>query len=107
MAVGRGLSGGQQILGGDEGLAAEGAAQGFDLWFWPIGEIGQGALQGFLSLTPAFAEEDSRSGVTVGDGFDVHGSYYNSTNQHVKEIINITWEHLAHYIFPNWCIIKA
>src|SRR5208282_4529906 len=87
MAVGRGVSGSEQILWGDQGLAAQGAAQGFDPWLWPIGEIGQGALQGFLSLPPAFTEEDSRSGVTVGDGFDVHGSYYNNNNRYVKEIV--------------------
>jgi hypothetical protein len=51
MAVGRGVSGAQEILGGDQHLATQHAAQGFDLGLRPIGEGGQGALKGFWLLS--------------------------------------------------------
>ena len=60
--------------GGDQHLAAQHAAQGFDLGRRPIGEVGQGALKGFFAFAPALAEEDGGPGVTVGDGFDVDGN---------------------------------
>jgi hypothetical protein len=44
---------------------------------------------GFLALTPAFAEQDGGRGVAVGDGFDVHGSYYQHLNSIVKSILSI------------------
>jgi hypothetical protein len=50
---------------------------------------------GFLALTPAFAEQDGGRGVAVGDGFDVHGSYYQHLNSIVKQYYLFTWEHYA------------
>src|SRR3984957_4469319 len=76
MAVGQSFLGGEQILGRDEGFVAQQAAEGLDFFLGPIGEVGQGALAGFVAFPPALAEEDGGRGVAVGDGFDVHGSYY-------------------------------
>jgi len=52
------------------------AAEGVDFFLRPIGEVGQGALAGFVAFAPALAEEDGGRGIAVGDGLDVHGSYY-------------------------------
>ncbi len=76
MAMGQSPLGGEQILGRDQGLVAQQAAEGFDFLLRPIGEVGQGALAGFVAFAPAFAQEDSGRGVAIGDGFDIHGSYY-------------------------------
>jgi len=40
------LFGGEKILRGDQGLVAEQAAEGFDFFLGPMGEVGQGALAG-------------------------------------------------------------
>ena len=69
VAVGRGMSSVQQILGGDQGLAAQHAAQGIDLGLRPSGE------------------ENGGRGVAVGNGFDVHGSYYSHIMAIVKHNI--------------------
>ena len=76
MAVGQSLLRGEQIMGRDEGFVAQQAAEGFDFFLRPIGEVGQGALAGLVAFAPALAEEDGGWGVGIGDGFDVHGSYY-------------------------------
>ena len=39
----------------------------------PVGEVGQGALAGFLALAEGLAEEDGGRGVAVGNDVDVHG----------------------------------
>jgi hypothetical protein len=52
-----------------------------------VGEIGQGALVGFAACAPALAEEDGGWGVAIGDGFDVHGSYYTLQIRTVKRNI--------------------
>jgi len=55
MAVGKGLLGGEQILRRDQGLVAQQAAEELDLFRWPIGEIGQGALVGFVAFASHLA----------------------------------------------------
>ena len=82
VAVRESLFGGEKILRGDQGLVAEQAAEGFDFFLGPMGEVGQGALAGFVAIAPAFAEEDGGRGVTVGDDGDVHAltkSHYTFT----------------------------
>ena len=54
----------------------------------PVGEVGQGALHGFLALAPTFAEEDGGAGVAVGDGFDVHGGNKSHIYRVVKRNMN-------------------
>src|ERR1700722_9926987 len=93
MAVGQSFLGSEQILGRDEGFVAQQAAEGLDFFLGPIGEVGQGALAGFVAFAPALAEEDGGRGVAVGDGFDVHGSYYAQLLIIVNENMLITWEH--------------
>src|SRR6202047_135279 len=93
MAVGQSFLGSEQILGRDEGFIAQQAAEGLDFFLGPIGEVGQGALAGFVAFAPALAEEDGGRGVAVGDGFDVHGSYYAHLLIIVKDNMLITWEH--------------
>ena len=93
MAVGQSFLGSEQILGRDEGFVAQQAAEGLDFFLGPIGEVGQGALAGFVAFAPALAEEDGGRGVAVGDGFDVHGSYYAHLLIIVKDYMSITWEH--------------
>ena len=93
MAVGQSFLRSQQIMGRDEGFVAQQAAEGLDFFLGPIGEVGQSALAGFVAFAPAFAEEDGGRGVAVGDGLDVHGSYYAHPMLTVKTNPLITWEH--------------
>src|SRR5450755_3960495 len=93
MAVGQSFLGSEQILGRDEGFVAQQAAESLDFFLGPIGEVGQGALAGFVAFAPALAEEDGGRGVAVGDGFDVHGSYYAHLLTIVKDYVLLTWEH--------------
>ena len=58
MAVGAGAGDGEGVLGCDEGLVLEHAAQGLDLGGGPFGEVGDGALLDLSALAPAFAQED-------------------------------------------------
>src|SRR5438874_9590112 len=48
MAVRDGFLRSEQVVWGDQGLGVQQAAEGLDFFFGPIGEIGQGALAGFL-----------------------------------------------------------
>jgi hypothetical protein len=50
------------------------AAEGINLLFGPVGEVGQGALEGLRAFAPTLAEEDGGRGAAIGDGLDVHGS---------------------------------
>src|SRR5437588_8199882 len=84
-AVGQSLLCGEQIVGRDQGLVVQQATEGLDFLWGPIGEVGQSALKGFVAFAPALAEEDGGRGVAVGDGLDVHGSYYAHINKAVKE----------------------
>src|SRR6516162_9862771 len=93
MAVGQGLSGGEQIVGGDQGFVAQQAAEALDFLWRPGGKVGQGALTGFVALAPAFAEEDGGRGVAVGDDGDVHANVISQQLHHVSTIIYTTWEH--------------
>ena len=74
MAVRDGFLRSEQVVWGDQGLVVQQAAEGLDFFFGPIGEIGQGALAGFLTVTPAFAEEDGGRGVAVRDDGDIHAN---------------------------------
>src|ERR1035437_8278193 len=49
-------------------------AEGINLLFGPVGEVGQGALEGLRAFAPTLAEEDGGRGAAIGDGLDVHGS---------------------------------
>jgi hypothetical protein len=42
-----------------------------------------------MAFAPAFAEEDGRGRVAIGDGFDVHGSHYTPQNNNVKIILHL------------------
>ena len=70
MAVRAGADDGEGLVGADEGFVLEQLAEGVDLGGGPGGEIGEGA---FADLG-AFAEEDGRGRVAVGDDLDVHGN---------------------------------
>src|SRR5260370_34135791 len=102
MAVGQCFLGREQILGRDEGFVAQQAAEGLDFLLGPIGEVGQGALAGFVGFGSALAEADGGRGVAVGDGFDVHGSYYAHILTIVKANMLITWAHFHRGKFGLW-----
>jgi hypothetical protein len=87
MAVRNGFLRGEQIVCGDQGLVAQQATKGFDFFWGPIGEIGQRALTGFLTLAPAFAEEDGGRGVAVGDDGDIHAHNNAYINLFVKHYL--------------------
>ena len=52
---------GEGVLGRDQTLALEQAAQRLDLVAGPVGEVGEGALADLLALAPAFAQQDRRA----------------------------------------------
>jgi hypothetical protein len=60
------------LAGGDEFVAAQDGAEGFDLLGRPAGEVGQGAGFDLAVLAVAFAEQDGRGRATVGDDGDEH-----------------------------------
>ena len=96
MAVRKGFLRGEPILGRDQALVAQQAAEGFDFLLGPIGEIGQGALARFIPFAPGFAEEDGGRGVAVGHDIDVHGYTKLHTIVKIKRIIIYTWVHIPH-----------
>ena len=76
VAVRKSSLGAEEIVRRNQRLIAKQPAQGFNLSAGPVGEVGQGAFAGFLAFAPAFAQQDGGRGIAIGDGFDVHGSYY-------------------------------
>ena len=76
VAVRKSLASGEEILWRDEGLVPKQSPRGLDLLRRPVREIRQSTLQGLFAFPPTFTEEDGERGVTIGDGFDVHGSHY-------------------------------
>ena len=74
MAMRQGAFDDEELVGVDQGFVFEHAPEALDLVLGPMGEIGQGAFMDLFTLTAAFAQEDGRGRVTVGDGFDVHGT---------------------------------
>src|ERR1700693_6574050 len=95
MTVGKSLLGAKEILRRDQRFIPQQAAQGLNFIFGPVGEVGQGALVGFVALAPAFAEEDGGRGSAVGDGFDVHGNTIHKYVRMSRTIIHVTWEHFT------------
>ncbi len=93
MAVGQSFSRSEQIFGERRGVRRAASGGGSRFFPWADGEVGQGALAGFVAFPPALAEEDGGRGVAVGDGLDVHGSYYEHIIFTVKTSLLITWEH--------------
>ena len=74
MAVRAGADDGEGLVGADERFVLEQLAEGGDLSGGPGREIGEGALADLGAFAPAFAEEDGRGRVAVGDDLDVHGN---------------------------------
>ena len=75
MAVGLGADDVEGVGGAEQGFVLEESAERVDLGFWPVGEVGDGALADALAFAPAFAQQDGGRGVAVGDDFHVHGNY--------------------------------
>ena len=74
MAVGEGaddVEGGGEVR--DCGAAFEEDSEPFDEVGGPFGEVGEGAFTDLAGVAIGLAQEDGGRGVSVGDGFDVHG----------------------------------
>jgi hypothetical protein len=91
MAVGKRAKDLKGLLAGDQILPLQEAAQEIDLGGRPGGEIGEGALVDLGADADGFAEEDSRRGVAIGDGLDVHGSMIQLLSQQYKT--NLSYLH--------------
>jgi hypothetical protein len=74
MAMRKGSKDLKGLLASNQIFAFQEAAQEIDLSVGPGGNIGEGALVDLGADPDGFAEEDSRRGVAIGDGLDVHGS---------------------------------
>jgi hypothetical protein len=104
VAVGKGLLGGEELLGRDQGFVAQQSPQGFDLLRRPMGKIGQGPLDGLLAFAPTLAQEDGGRGVAIGDSFDIHGTDYAHSSPHVKKKMNI---YMGTYCFSQISLIRV
>ena len=60
-------------LGSDDDATFEHAAQPLDVGRRPVGQIAERALTDLARLAVAFAQENGRGRVPIGDGFDIHG----------------------------------
>ena len=63
----------EQIARRNERLISEELTKRFHFGGRPVGDVGQGAFDGFLAVAPAFAQQDGRRRIPVRDGFDIHG----------------------------------
>src|SRR5467141_3409230 len=72
-------------------LVAQHPAQRLDLRRWPIGQIGERALLDLVAVAIAFAQQDRRRRIAIGNALDVHGELESSQVRHVKRTIAITW----------------
>ena len=59
---------------GDNGAAFQQCLEAGDPLVRPVGEVQQGALLDLASLAVAFAQQDGRGRIAIGDGFDIHGN---------------------------------
>lgn len=66
MAMGARAGDDEDVLGADELLSAEEAAEGLDLLRGPVGEVGESALADLAFFAPGLAEEDGGWRVAVG-----------------------------------------
>src|SRR5713226_8989967 len=51
----------------------------------PVRQIGDGALDDLTAFAKAFAQQDGRRRVAIGDGFDVHGLHGSKFPINIKE----------------------
>ena len=65
------IEGGGEV--GDGGAAFEQDSQSFDHDGRPLRQVGEGTFTDVAGLAIGFAQQDGGRGVSVGDGFDVHG----------------------------------
>ena len=74
VAVRQGADDGEGFAPGrDDSAASEHAAQTFDVGGGPVREVAEGTFTDLSTLAIAFAQQDGRGRVPVGDGFDIHG----------------------------------
>ena len=66
------------------------AAEGFNPGSGPVRQVRKGAVPDLAVLPKGFAQEDSRRGVAVGDGGDVHDFYIQLINSNVRDNIILT-----------------
>ena len=76
VAVWEASEAGEGVIGTDESLAAEGAAQGVDGDVGELGEVGEGSLLDAAAVAEGLSEEDGGGRGAVGDALDIHGYHY-------------------------------
>ena len=74
MAMGQRACDGEGLVGTDQNLALEEAAEGVNPRRWPVGEIGDGAFANLRAVANGLAEEDGGRGVAIRDALHVHGN---------------------------------
>ena len=77
-------------VGGLVELPAQQAAEGFNPGSGPVRQVRKGAVPDLAVLPKGFAQEDSRRGVAVGDGGDIHDFYIQLINSNVKDNLVFT-----------------
>ncbi len=76
VTVGEGAFDDEELIGMNERDVLEDEAETLDLVPRPTGDVGDGAFSDAFALAPAFAQEDGRAGISIGDDVDVHGNDY-------------------------------
>ena len=94
--MGQGAFDEEELVAMDQRLVFEHTPEALDLVGGPMGEIGQGAFMDLFALAAAFAQEEGRGRVAVGDGLDLHGTMLSSRNTMSRVIIIIYMGTLIH-----------
>ena len=75
---------GARLVGEDEDVPFEHAAQTFDVGARLVGEVAQGALTDLANLTVVLAQEDGGRRVPVGNGLDIHGGGTRTSDRNLQ-----------------------
>src|SRR5262249_48623364 len=75
--------------GADTGVTLEDLAQGLDLCWRPMRDIGERAVFDLTLLAEGFPQEDRRGRVAVGHDRDVHADYLSQSIHRGKWVLNI------------------
>ena len=101
VAVGEAAEAGEGVVGADESLAAEDAAQGVDGGGGELGEVGEGSLLDAAAVAEGLSEEDGGRRGAVGNALDIHGYYCTAIYQILQGINHLRSLPLHGYISPD------
>ena len=101
MAVWEASEAAEGVVGTDESLSAEDAAQGVDGGGGELGEVGEGSLLDAAAVAEGLSEEDGGRRGAVGDALDIHGYHYPETSLLLQGNNSLLCLQLHGYISPD------